>query len=166
MADIRNWLDKIKSAIYGREVREALHNSIEAINDELVDTIGRVGDVEDDVSSLRQSLDDEINDRTNADTKLGDKIEKERQFSIELDTRLKDVEEIAHDHDNKDLLDGITAEDIELWNDGGRNKLNATLATPEMIDEMMKNATPDVTVPDGITIGLATREQVEKIFDE
>lgn len=83
-----------------------------------------------------------------------------------LDGRLKDVEEIAHDHDNKDLLDGITAEDIELWNDGGRNKLNATLATPEMIDEMMKNATPDVTVPDGITIGLATREQVEKIFDE
>lgn len=34
MANISDWLNKIKSAIYGREVRTALHDSINAVNKE------------------------------------------------------------------------------------------------------------------------------------
>ena len=34
MANISDWLNKIKSAIYGREVRTALHDSIDAVNQE------------------------------------------------------------------------------------------------------------------------------------
>lgn len=34
MANISDWLNKIKSAIYGREVRTALYDSINAVNKE------------------------------------------------------------------------------------------------------------------------------------
>lgn len=88
MANIQNWLTKIKSAIYGREMRQALHDSIKAVNDELVSTTSRVKVTEDGLeaevqnrqsadNALRRDLNTETTNRQNADSALQQTINKE-----------------------------------------------------------------------------------------
>lgn len=170
MANIQNWLDKIKNAIYGREMRQALHDSIEAVNDELDSTTSRVSTLEtnldreitnrqnaDDIlrrdlnaeivnrqnadSTLQQAMDKEINDRQSADSSLQRCINAEienrqdaesiLQQSIDDEAHIRKVaddllraditglQEIAHTHANKSVLDEITEERLTAWDSMG-----------------------------------------------
>ncbi|MGN0107966.1 MAG: hypothetical protein ACI4A5_09775, partial [Hominilimicola sp.] len=71
-------------------------------------------------STILQTIDDEISDRQTADNTLQQKITAEttarETADNALDRRVKTVEEKAHTHANKTVLDGISASDIEAWN--------------------------------------------------
>lgn len=136
MANIQNWLTKIKSAIYGREMRQALHDSIKAVNDELVSTTSRVKVTEDGLeaevqnrqsadNSLRQDLNTETTNRQNADSALQRNIDTEavaRQTTDEaLRTDVTELQELSHTHDNKSVLDEITEERLTSWDLMGSN---------------------------------------------
>ena len=46
MANITQWLEKIKVAIYGKDVREAIHNSINAMNNEVISNTSKQNSLE------------------------------------------------------------------------------------------------------------------------
>lgn len=191
MANISDWLNKIKSAIYGREVRTALRDSIDAVNKEtesntesckklrtdltdhsnakatgsvsghvtLSDSVSNTSNDSNSVAATpyavkvahdkaldarsaadtnRESLLNEVSNRIEADNKVADRISqeaKERQraddelssrITAEKNERVKadeimsgDIDTLkskAHTHDNKEVLDGITSDDVEKWN--------------------------------------------------
>ncbi len=176
MADITSFLNTIKTAIYGRDMRSALHDSIRAVNDALESEVNRstakdeshdrsltdldtrlkrevsdrssadaalstritnettartdadtaLGKRIDDEAETRKADDDALGTRINeegraridGDTKLGTRIDDETAAREELDERFKPVEEKAHEHENKDILDGIDADCVRKWDDG------------------------------------------------
>lgn len=154
MANIQNWLDKIKNAIYGREMRQALHDSIEAVNDELAlttsqtltlktnldaeiinrqdadDALGRGLDIEiinrrNVDTILRQALEDEIRERQSIDVSLRQAIDDEMSERKTTDEKLRQdvtkLQETAHGHSNKSVLDEISEEQVSSWNLMGSN---------------------------------------------
>ena len=52
MANIKNELNNIKNAMYGKDVRTSIHNGIDAINKEVENTIGRQVDLENTFDQL------------------------------------------------------------------------------------------------------------------
>src|SRR5690625_6162044 len=58
MADIKKHTDKIRKAIYGKEVRGALADGIEAINDEVEDNTEVAVNVEQRQDAIEQQFDD------------------------------------------------------------------------------------------------------------
>ena len=173
MANISDWLNKIKSAIYGREVRTALYDSINAVNKEtesntesckklrtdltdhsnakatgsvsghvtLSDSVSNTSNDSNSVAatpyavkiahdkavdarsaadSNRAALNDEVSNRIEVDNKLADRISqeaKERQRADEIMSGdINTLKSKAHTHDNKEVLDGITSDDVEKWN--------------------------------------------------
>jgi hypothetical protein len=46
MANVTEWLNKIKSAIYGKDVRDAIYNSINSMNSEVVSNTSKQNDLE------------------------------------------------------------------------------------------------------------------------
>lgn len=186
MANISDWLNKIKSAIYGREVRTALHDSIDAVNQEtesntescknlrndltahsntkatgsvlghvtLSDSVSdtfnnsesvaatphavkiaydKAVDARSAADSNRAALNDEVSNRIEVDNKLADRISqeaKERQRADEIMSGdINTLKSKAHTHDNKEVLDGITSDDVEKWN-GIKNQV-----TQEQLNE-------------------------------
>lgn len=74
-----------------------------------------------DVNALAHGISSEAANREIADMALDKKISDEaaarKDADAALDGRVKTVEDKAHTHENKTVLDGITAEDILNWND-------------------------------------------------
>lgn len=56
MANISTLLDIIKNAIYGRDMREAIHDSIKAVNDECSENSAKIGVVTSGVASIEEVL--------------------------------------------------------------------------------------------------------------
>ncbi len=71
-------------------------------------------------TTLRSRIESEISSRTSADTTLTKSINSEisarEAADTALDVRVVRVEEKAHTHNNNDLLDTITEDDVEKWN--------------------------------------------------
>ena len=65
--------------------------------------------------SLRDSISQEERARIDGDTKLGTRIDGETAARENLDARFKPVAEMAHTHENKDVLDEITRERAMKW---------------------------------------------------
>lgn len=114
MANIQNWLNKIKSAIYGREVREALHESIKAVNDELIETTARsvttqtnlnteISNRKNADTTLEQKINNEITNRTNADSNLQSSIDTETGNREAADTELRQsIDDEVTERENAD----------------------------------------------------------------
>lgn len=70
-------------------------------------------------TSLRNEINTEASSRQSGDNALHQAINAEKTerkaTDAELDDRLSEVEEQAHTHDNKAILDGISEEDIKKW---------------------------------------------------
>ncbi len=66
-------------------------------------------------SMLDGRIDNEITARAEGDKALSDRINDETAAREELDAQFKPVAEKAHTHENKDVLDGITAERVNAW---------------------------------------------------
>lgn len=122
MANIQNWLDKIKNAIYGREMRQALHDSIEAVNDELDSTTSRVSTLETNLdreitnrhdadNDLRQAINNEAHDRQNSDNDL------RRDLNAEVGDRKTAFDNLKGDIDteiaNRKTADNILQQKID-----------------------------------------------------
>lgn len=69
--------------------------------------------------ALRERINAEAEERKTADAQLGKRIDDEAAArgaaDDALDTRLKKVEEMAHTHENKDILDSITGDRVNAW---------------------------------------------------
>lgn len=83
--------------------------------------------------SNRAALNDEVSNRIEVDNKLADRISqeaKERQRADEIMSGdINTLKSKAHTHDNKEVLDGITSDDVEKWN-GIKNQV-----TQEQLNE-------------------------------
>src|SRR5690625_5294677 len=64
MADIRHLLDKIRKAIYGKEVRGSLADGLEAVNNEVEDATEVAVNVEQRQDAVEQQFDDVLNEWT------------------------------------------------------------------------------------------------------
>lgn len=77
--------------------------------------------------ALRSLINGEITDRKTADTQLGGRIDNEsterKAADSALDVRLKAVEQKAHTHENKEILDGIDAERVAKWDEGSEGEI-------------------------------------------
>ena len=182
MANISDWLNKIKSAIYGREVRTALYDSINAVNKEtesntesckklrtdltdhsnakatgsvsghvtLSDSVSNTSNDSNSVAatpyavkiahdkavdarsaadSNRAALNDEVTKRSNADKDLSERINEQVKADEIMSGDINTLKSKAHTHENKEVLDGITSDDVEKWN-GIKNQV-----TQEQLNE-------------------------------
>ncbi|MGN0107135.1 MAG: hypothetical protein ACI4A5_05520 [Hominilimicola sp.] len=111
---------------------------------------------------LQQNIDAEKTDRNNAYGELQQKIIAESSARTNadraLDVRVTAVEEKAHTHANKTVIDGITAADIAAW-DGIKEQVSKT-----QLDEAIKAEKTERTEADNsITAGL---DAVQTYFAE
>ena len=82
MANIKNELNNIKSAIYGKDVRSSIHNGIDAINKEVENTTGRQVDLENTFDQLvinagnsnAEIVDARVKSDGTSYSKLGDRL--------------------------------------------------------------------------------------------
>ena len=83
MANIKNELNNIKSAIYGKDVRSSIYDGIDAINDEVESTTGRQVDLEKTFDQLiinagnsnSEIVDARIKNDGTSYSKLGDRLD-------------------------------------------------------------------------------------------
>ncbi len=74
-------------------------------------------------TGLGERISDEITTRTEGDKALDKRIDDEAAERRELDGRFKPVEEKAHTHENKDILDAIDADRVRRWDDGSEGQI-------------------------------------------
>ena len=93
MANISTWLQKIATAIYGKDMREAIHDSIEAVNNDLEDHKGssssdmssmtsRLAQAEKDIDSNEKKITDLTSDISSIKLSLNNKVGKTDYASI------------------------------------------------------------------------------------
>lgn len=71
MADVATWVAQIRAAIYGEQVRESIAKSIEAMNDDNIETLANYNETIDDVEAATQAA----NDAADAATDIKDEVE-------------------------------------------------------------------------------------------
>jgi len=64
MASVSSFINKIRTAIYGKEVRSSIADGIKAINDEVESTTTRQGTLEGKQNILKSQFDEEIKNLT------------------------------------------------------------------------------------------------------
>ncbi len=74
-------------------------------------------------TGLGERISNEVAARADGDTELGKRIDDEAAAREELDERFKPVEEKAHVHENKDILDAIDADRVRKWDDGSEGQI-------------------------------------------
>ena len=95
MANIKNELNNIKSAIYGKDVRGSIHDGIDAINKEVENTTGRQVDLENTFDQLvinagnsnAEIVDARVKSDGTSYSKLGDRLN-------EVDSQLAHIENL------------------------------------------------------------------------
>ena len=83
MANIKNELNNIKNAMYGKDVRSSIHNGIDAINKEVENTTGRQVDLENTFDQLvinagnsnAEIVDARVKNDGTSYSKLGDRLD-------------------------------------------------------------------------------------------
>ena len=60
MANIKEYLDNILSAIFGKDVRQSIHDSIEAMNEEVAESITTSQNTKNRQDLLEQKYDEQI----------------------------------------------------------------------------------------------------------
>lgn len=115
-------IDSDKNAASGKTAATPL--AVKKVNDALAKEAAarEAADVD-----LGKRIDAEAAARAEGDTALGERIDAEASARAEedgaLDERLKIVEEKAHTHENKDILDGIDADRVRKWDDGAEGQI-------------------------------------------
>lgn len=71
MADVSTWVAQIRAAIYGEQVRESIAKSIEAMNDDNIETLANYNDTIADVEAATEAA----NDAAGAATDIKDEVE-------------------------------------------------------------------------------------------
>lgn len=71
MADVAAWVAQIRAAIYGEQVRESIAKSIEAMNDDNIETLANYNDTIADVEAATEAA----NDAAGAATDIKDEVE-------------------------------------------------------------------------------------------
>ena len=117
----------------------------------------------------QQALEDAI---ASADTKAqgyandakSDAIAKAEELNGEMDTRVKALEAIDHEHENMDVLNGITAEKVEAWDKAQVNVIEKIVfnGTEVVVDNQTKTVTLDT--PADFISGL-TEDKVLSVVD-
>ena len=82
-----------------------------------------------------------------------------------MNTRVEALEAIDHDHSNKNVLDGITADKVTAWDKGQANVIEKIIFNGEevVIDNQTKTAT--LNTPEDYITGLAEGEKVLSVVE-
>lgn len=116
MADIKECLESISSAIYGRDVRASIHDSISAINDE----VEGYAEAEESRASAEKERQEAEEARKETDAKLAD-AEKARATAEEgraAAEQKRDEAEEAREKRIDDLVEATGAERVHVCADG------------------------------------------------
>ena len=123
-----------------------------------------VAAVLDEVPDIRTDLDDEVSTRQNADTTLQRNIDSEasarKSADSALDGRVKTVEEKAHAHANKTVLDGISSSDVAAWN-GIKEQVSKTQLDSAIAAEAKNRTDADSALQDNIDAEAETRADAD-----
>lgn len=101
MANIKNELNNIKSALYGKDVRSSIHDGIDAINNEVESTTGRQVDLENTFDQLiinagnsnAEIVDARVKNDGTSYSKLGDRLDA-------VDSQLEHIAKVTGDLQN------------------------------------------------------------------
>ena len=133
MADITSFLNTIKNAIYGRDMRSALHDSIKAVNDDLRTEIDRSTSKDEShdtsIEELKNQLSRETNSRSSADTALTNRIGTEESARSSADEALS--KRIDEEVTNRSETDNIIQQTIS-------DEVMARTNTDNAIDSRLK----------------------------
>ena len=88
MANIKQYLDNIKNAIFGKDVRSSIHDGIEAINNEVVDNT-------DKQNWLEKKYDEQIKNMTLQDPSSAELVDARGEFDL-LRDRLENSDDILN----------------------------------------------------------------------
>ena len=117
----------------------------------------------------QQALDDAIINANTiaqgyANAAKSEAIAKAEELNGEMDTRVKALEAIDHEHENMDVLNGITAEKVEAWDKAQVNVIEKIVfnGTEVVVDNQTKTATLDT--PADFISGL-TEDKVLSVVD-
>lgn len=102
----------------------------------VADLVGTAPEALDTIQELAAALDDNADIVDTLETAIGKKADTTAVNAI--DTRVQALEAIDHDHSNKSVLDGITAQKVSNWDDAHTKK-----HTHANIDELNKIADGD-----------------------
>ena len=127
MANISTWLQKIATAIYGKDMREAIHDSIEAVNNDLED---HKGSSSSEMSSMTSRLAQAEKDIDSNEKKITDLTsDMDEQFdgvNGNIDRIDTDISYIKLSLNNKvgktDYASVTQAGIVKLYNSGGTNR--------------------------------------------
>lgn len=102
------------------KLKEEFDEMKSAFEEDITEIQVDIDTIQTDIDAIQTNLNLETKERTDTDNELQATISKEHTERVsadnELEERLVVVENMRHTHENKNLLDSITAEDIDYWN--------------------------------------------------
>ena len=147
---VRAAIEKAKT-----DVIDAFNADDKTITDNLTVLTNRVGVNESSISGLNNNLATEVGNRQTADADLRGLIDGNS-------TRITTLEGKAHEHANKTVLDGVTAERVALWDAAEQNAKNYTDVRESAITTAYKDA--DTALEGRVNNSIAQNaEKIEKL---
>lgn len=116
---------------------------IKHIDDKFIsDNIARVADTDAALASAKTELEGKITAASdNAKSYIDSNVETLEMADAGLNTRIEALEAIDHEHENKDVLDGITAEKVAAWDAAEANVQGDWTQNDESAADYIKNRT-------------------------
>lgn len=80
MANIKEYLDNILSAIFGKDVRQSIHDSIEAMNEEVAESITISQNTKNRQDLLEQKYDEQIENIASSEPQNAEIVDARRRI--------------------------------------------------------------------------------------
>lgn len=92
MANIKEYLDNILSAIFGKDVRKSIHDSIEAMNEEVAESITTSQNTKNRQDLLEQKYDEQIENIASSEPQNAEIVDARRWIQhIRKDNKTKSI---------------------------------------------------------------------------
>lgn len=148
MANIKNELNNIKSALYGKDVRGSIHDGIDAINKEVENTTGRQADLENTFDQLiinvgnsnAEIVDARVKNDGTSYSKLGDRLDGIDSQLTQNTLAIEDVMSYIEDNvenSTKDLSLGIQDGLLYLFNAGVPQGIGIDMPAQEVVGDVV-----------------------------
>lgn len=124
--------NKIGEIPGGTTVKAYVDNLTESNFGEITGVKGRVVTLETLAAEVEQKKD-------SWDAALGDAKDHANALNTDMDNRVKELEKIDHDHENKTVLDGVTSQKVTAWDNAEKNAKDYTDALENSLSAIAKS---------------------------